>query len=297
MNLHVQIRQKVFTAYGRVSPVLSDLSFDVPAATITGIYGPSGCGKSTALRIVAGLDTDYEGRVSLNGRDIVRPTQDIGMVVQTHVTYDWLTVAGNLTFGLRYTKYGRADSWIGGFLGRTDKVTARSEAERLADLVGLARDDLSKHPDQLSGGMKQRMAFGRALLLRPKVLLLDEPFSSLDYESRQALQDVVLRVRHELGTSFVFVSHDPEEILFLADQVIVVSRSPAKVIRHFAPSLPLQGTTEARYTEEFQHAKKELRSWLNGQAVAPKFEHAIVNTSRDAGLPITAPASHVDLML
>ena len=264
MDLHIELREKCFTSKGRSTEVLSDVSLDVPAGAIAAVYGPSGCGKTTALRIVAGLDTDYVGQVRLNGYEIVKPTKDIGMVVQTQVTYDWLTVADNLTFGLRYTGNGQPRNWLRRWMGRVDRNLATAEAERLADLVGLSRDDLSKHPDQLSGGMKQRMAFGRALLLRPKVLLLDEPFSSLDFESRQALQDVVLRVRKELGTSFVCVSHEPEEVLYLADEVLVLSRPPATVIHRFSPSLPLRETNEARYTEEFQAAKKELRSWLNG---------------------------------
>jgi ABC-type nitrate/sulfonate/bicarbonate transport system ATPase subunit len=268
LDLHVELREKWFRVNGRPVQILSDVSVCVPAGNITAIYGPSGCGKSTALRIIAGLDADYVGQVSLNGFDIVRPTQNIGMVVQSQVTYDWLTVAENLTFGLRYMQPRRTASWLQRWRGAAQRSLASEEAERLADVVGLSRDDLSKYPDQISGGMKQRMAFGRALLVRPKVLLLDEPFSSLDYESRQALQDVVLRVRQELGTSFVCVSHDPEEALYLADHIVVMSRPPATIIYRWSRSLPLHGNCEARYTKEFQAAKKELRSWLNVRQVS-----------------------------
>ena len=107
------------------------------------------------------------------------------------------------------------------------------------------------------------MAFARALLPRPKVLLLDEPFSSLDFESRQSLQDVVLRVREELGTSFVCVSHDPEEVLYLADEVLVLGESPARIVHNLTPDLPYSGTEEKRYSQEFQRAKRDLHEWLN----------------------------------
>jgi NitT/TauT family transport system ATP-binding protein len=142
------------------------------------------------------------------------------------------------------------------------------QAKRLASIVGLSTADLRKHPEEMSGGMKQRMAFARALLPRPQVLLLDEPFSALDFESRQSLQDVVLRVREELGTSFICVSHDPEEILYLADDVLVLKGSPARIVSRNRPELPYQGSPEKRYSQDFQKAKKELYGWLAQPAKA-----------------------------
>jgi NitT/TauT family transport system ATP-binding protein len=111
--------------------------------------------------------------------------------------------------------------------------------------------------------MKQRMAFARALLTNPQVLLLDEPFSALDFESRQSLQDVVLRVRDEFNTSFVCVSHDPEEVLYLADEILILGGSPASVMHRTKPHLPYHGSEETRYTQEFQQSKKDLQKWLN----------------------------------
>ena len=263
MGLSVNIRNKSFNGQAKQQQILSDVVFDVPAGTITCIYGPSGCGKTTCLRAIAGLDSDYAGSVTLDDKTVTSPTQEIGMVVQTHVDYNWLTVKGNLTFGLRYTQKGRANGFLRSLLGGVDESLAEEEALRLADLVGLSAEDLSKHPDELSVGMKQRMAFGRAILLRPKVLLLDEPFSSLDFESRQALQNLVLRVRKELGTSFLCISHDPEEVLYLSDEVVILGESPATVVHRFRPTLPLRGNDDARYTGEFQVAKRDLQEWLN----------------------------------
>ena len=263
MELRISIADKSYVRNGGSVKVLAEIAFTVPASTITCLYGPSGCGKSTLLRIIAGLDYSYSGEVILDGRRITRPTRDIGLTVQTLVSYEWLTVAQNITFGLRYAEAIHRGSGLGRLFGRTDRGLAQAEARRLADIVGLTPADLDKYPEEISGGMKQRMAFARALLPGPKVLLLDEPFSSLDFESRQILQDVVLRAREELGTSFVCVSHDPEEVLYLADEVLVLTRSPATIVHKFFPSLPLPGSEERRYTPEFQQAKKDLHSWLN----------------------------------
>lgn len=260
MSLQVSVAEKSFPSNGTRTSVLSDVAFDVPAGSIVGLYGPSGCGKSTLLRIVAGLDTDFRGEVELNGEPVSHPTRRIGMTVQTLISYDWLSVGDNITFGLRYAKAQQNATWLRRLTGQVDPHRAREEAERLGAIVGLARSDLSKYPDEISGGMKQRMAFARSILPRPQVLLLDEPFSALDFESRQSLEDAVLRVRDELGTSFICVSHDPEEILYLADEVLVLAGTPASIIHRFKPELP---SDEKRYTQEFQQAKKELYGWLN----------------------------------
>jgi ABC-type nitrate/sulfonate/bicarbonate transport system ATPase subunit len=264
VDLEVEIERKEYVRGNRRTCILQDVRFRVPSGSITCIYGRSGCGKTTALRIIAGLDTDYRGHVRLGDALVGGPTQQIGMVVQTPLAFDWLTVAGNLTFGLRYIANGRSVSWWRRLFGVVDTTQMLSEAERLSDLVGLSRSDLAKRPLDLSGGMKQRMAFGRALLLEPQVLLLDEPFSSLDFDARQSLQDLVLKIRRELGTTIICVSHDPEEVLYLADQVVVVDGSPAQVVHQYAPAIPGRGLSDARYSEDFQSAKRYLRSFGNG---------------------------------
>jgi ABC-type nitrate/sulfonate/bicarbonate transport system ATPase subunit len=261
--LDVSVKEKSFCTKDARTQVLSDISFTIQPGSIVCLYGPSGCGKSTLLRIIAGLETEYSGHVYLNNRPVTHPTRDIGLTVQANISYDWLTVAGNITFGLRYSRQPIRGSWLQRLSGRVDHRRAKAEAERLASIVGLSHSDLTKYPDEISGGMKQRMAFARALLPRPQVLLLDEPFSSLDFESRQSLQEVVLRVRHELGTSFICVSHDPEEVLYLADEVLVLGGIPARIIHRTRPALPAQESSEKRYTQEFQQAKKELYKWLS----------------------------------
>lgn len=260
MTLSVSVEHKSFGSSGNVTNVLSDVAFVVPPRSILGIFGPSGCGKSTLLRIIAGLDVNYTGFVELKGKPVTHPTRNIGLTVQTHISYDWLTVAGNIAFGLRYSPRLNGSGFLNRLTGRVDGKAAAKEVERLAEIVGLSQSDLQKYPEEMSGGMKQRMAFARALLPHPEVLLLDEPFSSLDFESRQSLQEVVLRARDELGISFICVSHDPEEVLYLSDEVLVLSGRPARIINRSIPTLPAK---DKRYTQEFQGAKKELSQLLN----------------------------------
>jgi ABC-type nitrate/sulfonate/bicarbonate transport system ATPase subunit len=264
VTLNVLVSNKSFSKNQNATQIISDVDFVVPDSAIVCLYGPSGCGKSTLLRIIAGLDAEYEGEVELDGVQVNRPTKKIGLTVQTHVSYDWLTVAGNITFGLKYAASKENENRFRRFLGKVPRDCAAAEARRLAAIVGLSEDDLEKYPEEISGGMKQRMAFARALLTNPKVLLLDEPFSSLDFESRQSMQEVVLRVRQQLGTAFVCVSHDPEEVLYLADEILIMSGRPARIVHRWSPTLPHKQDAEKRYSPEFQQAKKYLQGWLNG---------------------------------
>ncbi len=258
--LKTKIRRKSFASRSGAREVLGEVELTVPPATIVCLYGPSGCGKSTLLRILAGLDCDYEGEVFLNGREVKGPSRAVGMVVQMPLAFEWLSVRRNLEFGDRFAS---AVSPASG--------EQRATTEEMADLVGLSAHDLEQYPSQLSGGMKQRMAFARALLPHPEVLLLDEPFSALDFESRQALQEIVLTTRERYGTSFVCVSHDPEEVLYLADKIVVLSARPSRAITQFIPDLPAERTPRTRYTRCFQQAKRDLRGWLSG--VSPGSEN------------------------
>ena len=250
MDLDVAIERKSFVQQYREITVLQHFECRIQTGKIVCLYGRSGCGKTTALRILAGLDTNFEGHLRLGRQDVTGPTQEIGLVVQTPLAFEWLTVADNLGFGLKYSTAARDAHWLRRCWGGVAPRHVRREAERLADLVGLSRQDLTKRPAELSGGMKRRMAFGRALLLQPKVLLLDEPFSSLDSEARQALQDLVLKIRQELGTTIVCVSHDPDEVVHLADEVLVLGGSPATILHRFVPNYPERGSPHGRYSED-----------------------------------------------
>ena len=248
--LNALIESKSFSNGRRIQQVLSHLEFNVNAGQIVCLYGPSGCGKSTLLRLLAGLDTAYDGRIEIEGQALEQPTRRVGMVVQAQLSLEWLTVAGNIRFARRFAA------------GRQENGQSDDDVRTLAALVGLEESDLAKYPDQLSGGMKQRMAFARALFPRPCALLLDEPFSALDFESRQALQQVVLRTRDLYGTAFVCVSHDPEEVLYLADEILVFGDKPARIVRRVVPPWKRQRPAELRYQPEFQVAKRELQGLL-----------------------------------
>lgn len=260
MSLEVQLNSKVFRGSEGDRDVLRDISFSLQSGRILCLYGPSGCGKSTLLRVIAGLDADFYGTLSLNGQSITGPSRRVGMTVQGDVSYGWLTVEQNIAFGLRYSRDLPSRGILFRLLGRLNASDFRDEVRRLANIVGLSESELSQYPYQLSGGMKQRMAFARALLPGPQVLLLDEPFSALEYESRHALQDVTLKVRDELGTSFVCVSHDPEEIVYLADEIAVMSPKPSTMAMRWIPEWPESG--KDRYMPQFLAKTKKLRESL-----------------------------------
>lgn len=266
MHLDVRIQEKSFQSSEGPRVILRDFAFTVEPGSVVCLYGPSGCGKSTLLRCIAGLDTEFDGEITLDGASIDGPSRLVGMTVQTDVSYGWLSVEENIAFGLRYM-LRKARSPLQRLLGRLDPVQVRSEALRLAAIVGLSERELSQYPHELSGGMKQRMAFARALLPGPRVLLLDEPFSALEYESRHALQDVVLRVREELGTSFICVSHDPEEVVYLGDEVLVMTPKPSTIAARWA--VHWDNGAKSRFVPLFLEKTTKLRESLRNALVTP----------------------------
>jgi ABC-type nitrate/sulfonate/bicarbonate transport system ATPase subunit len=244
--------------------VLHGVDVDVQDGQIVFLYGPSGCGKTTLLRILGGLDPNHDGTVELNGQRIVGATPFIGLVSQRDLSFEWLSVRRNIAFGLRYTEAPKT-LW-GQISGRVSADLENEVATRMARLVGLSERDLDKYPGEISGGMKQRVSLARALVTEPEVILLDEPFSALDFEARQGLQDLVLRVREETGTSFICVSHDPEEVVYLADQVCILGGSPARVVQQLMPEHSGPRVQELKYGLDFQDQKRRLRETLNSSS-------------------------------
>jgi putative spermidine/putrescine transport system ATP-binding protein len=217
-------------AYGTVK-ALDGLTLRLEPGEMVALLGPSGCGKTTALRILAGLDEATSGTVSVDGRDISNVPankRDMGMVFQAYSLFPHLTVLDNVAFGLKLRGMSKSDR-----LGR---------AADMLDLVGLS-EHKDKYASQLSGGQQQRVALARALAIRPRVLLLDEPLSALDAKVRVSLRDEIRRVQLEVGTTTLFVTHDQEEALAVADRVGVMSQgkleqiaAPADLYAH--PSTP-----------------------------------------------------------
>ena len=217
--LHVEHLKK---DYGDVKAV-GDLSFDVAAGELVCIVGPSGCGKTTLLKCVAGLLEPTAGEVSLEGEPVHGPPDTMALVFQEYSRslFPWMTVRQNVAFPLR----------------RKAKAERGPLVEEALASVGLA-DALDRYPWQLSGGMQQRVAIARALAYQPRILLMDEPFASVDAQTRADLEDLVLEVRRQYEVTIVFVTHDIDESVYLSDRIIVLTPSPTEVREVLEVALP-----------------------------------------------------------
>jgi len=193
---------------------LEDVSFEVHDGEFVCIVGPSGCGKTTLFRIIAGLEEPTAGVVFLNGERVEEPNTDLGIVFQEYHLFPWRTVAGNVRFGLE-----RQD------LSEHDRG---ARVQHLIDLVGL-EGFADSYPKELSGGMKQRVGIARALAVDPTLLLMDEPFGAVDAQTREMLQGELLDVRAETGKTVLFITHDVEEAVKLADRIVVMAKEPGRV--------------------------------------------------------------------
>jgi NitT/TauT family transport system ATP-binding protein len=179
------------------------------------LLGPSGCGKSTLLRLIAGLDRADEGEVLVNDQPVSGPGKDRGMVFQKYTSFPWLTVAGNIAYGLK----------INGVPGEKAKETVA----QLIQAIGLSGFE-NAYPETLSGGMQQRVAIARTLALRPSVILMDEPFGALDAQTRSEMQQLLLKVWDETASTILFVTHDVEEAIYLADRIFIMSAHPGTIV-------------------------------------------------------------------
>jgi NitT/TauT family transport system ATP-binding protein len=214
LTLHHVTKRFVDSKRGRETVALEDISLRIADGEFVCLLGPSGCGKSTVLNLVAGFEERSEGEVLLEGSAVRKPGPDRGVVFQQPLLFPWLTVLDNITFGPRMT---------GGFGKQSLEA-----AHRYVKLVGLAGFE-RHYPYELSGGMQQRVAIARAWISEPGVLLMDEPFGALDAQTRLMMQELLLRVWEEKRTTVLFVTHDIDEALFLADRVIVMSARPGRV--------------------------------------------------------------------
>ena len=221
--------------YGAVK-ALDGFTLHIAPGELVALLGPSGCGKTTALRILAGLDKATSGSVSVGGRELTKVPankRDMGMVFQAYSLFPHMTVIDNVAFGLKMR-------------GR-DGATRRTRAGDMLDLVGLA-EHADRYAHQLSGGQQQRVALARALAIEPSVLLLDEPLSALDAKVRVQLRDEIRRVQIEVGTTTLFVTHDQEEALAVADRVGVMNSGR---LEQLAPPAELYSAPASRFVGEF----------------------------------------------
>jgi NitT/TauT family transport system ATP-binding protein/sulfonate transport system ATP-binding protein len=216
------------------------------------ILGPSGCGKSTLLRIVAGLDVPTTGHVRLDGRAVTRPGADRGMVFQSYTLFPWLTVVDNICFGLREKGVAPA---------RQAEIAAH-----YVDKVGL-RGFEHHYPKMLSGGMQQRTAIARALANEPRILLLDEPFGALDNQTRSLMQELLLAIWESERKTVLFVTHDIEEAIFMANRVVVMTARPGRIKADVAVPLAHPRPYTIKTSGEFSALKAQLTEQIRVEAL------------------------------
>jgi sulfonate transport system ATP-binding protein len=202
---------KTFHSKTKDVKTLENISLTIRHGEFISLIGPSGCGKTTLLRLIAGLEQDYEGNILLDNKRIEKPGLDRGVVFQEPRLLPWLTVIGNVGLGLHGSK-----------------TYIRDQVDFYLKMVGL--EDFGKaYPGQLSGGMQQRVAIARALITRPKILLLDEPFGALDALTRVYMQEEIEKIYLLAKTTMILVTHDIEEAIFLGDRVVVMTARPAEI--------------------------------------------------------------------
>ncbi len=199
---------------GQDLPAVGDVSFEVRAREFVAIVGPSGCGKTTCLRMAAGLEFPSAGSVMVGGKPVTGPGPDRSVVFQQFALFPWKTVVENIDFGLRAT--------------RVEPSERRSRVDRYVELMGLQGYE-SAFPHQLSGGMQQRVAIARSYALDPDVLLMDEPFGSLDAQTRVVMQEELVKLARVSPRTVLFITHAVEEAVYLADRVVVMTRRPGRI--------------------------------------------------------------------
>jgi len=265
--LKVQSLRKVYDGHGRQVEALRDITFSIKPGEFVCVVGPSGCGKTTILRLIGGLISPTSGEVSVESRPVSGPPDGLAIVFQDYgrSLFPWLRVAANVELPL--------------------KAKGLPKAERVALVheslaaVGLA-DAATAYPWQLSGGMQQRVAIARAIAFQPRVLLMDEPFAAVDAQTRADLEDLVRSVWQRFGMTLLFVTHDIDESVYLAERVVILSSSPTVVLEDLAIDLPAQRDqlttrSDPRFVElrghvyaQVQKAKQNVASGEPGAAPA-----------------------------
>lgn len=219
------------------------------------LVGPSGCGKSTVLDLIAGLTRPSAGSVRIDGREVTQPGLDRGFVSQQYTLLPWRTAQQNVEFALEAT-------------GALNREQRRTRAREYLELVGLT-EFAERYPHELSGGMKQRVAIARSLSYRPEVLLMDEPYGALDAMTRERLQEELVSIWRQSGTTVVFITHDIEEAVYLGQRVAVMSPRPGRIEQVVAIDLKRGDPDEdIRSTEEFRRYRHQIWSLLHGAPAA-----------------------------
>ena len=251
-TLSIQNVNKSFTVDGQKVYVLKDINMEVQEGEFIAIVGHSGCGKSTLLKIIAGLEKNDTGLVTVDGKEVNGPGMDRGMIFQEHRLFPWMSIEKNVQLGLKG-------------LSKEEKTKL---SDQYLELVKLS-EFKKAYPSQLSGGMSQRAAIARSLVSQPEVLLLDEPFGALDALTKIELQEELLKIRERFHNTMLMVTHDIEEAVYLADRIVVMSARPGRIKDVIKVEL---GTYRDRGGSDFAHYKKKIFDYFfEEKTVVPEY--------------------------
>lgn len=251
-TLSIQNVNKSFTVDGQKVDVLKDINLEVQEGEFIAIVGHSGCGKSTLLKIIAGLEKNDTGLVTVDGKEVNGPGMDRGMIFQEHRLFPWMSIEKNVQLGLKG-------------LSREEKTKLSNQYLELVKLSEFKK----AYPSQLSGGMSQRAAIARSLVSQPEVLLLDEPFGALDALTKIELQEELLKIRERFHNTMLMVTHDIEEAVYLADRIVVMSARPGRIKDVIKVEL---GTYRDRGGSDFAHYKKKIFDYFfEEKTVVPEY--------------------------
>ncbi len=239
------------TFYGRNESeavhALGNIDYRIENGRFVTIVGPSGCGKTTLLRIIAGLEKASQGKVLLDGKEMVQGSEVVGMVFQEYALFPWRTTLQNIEMGLE--------------IRGVEKEKRHLIAMEYVKQFGLSGFE-NRFPRELSGGMKQRVAIARTLIMNPRVVLMDEPFGSLDSQTRNGMQEFLLRIWQERGDTIIFVTHNVDEAVFLSDEILVLSRRPGRIIKRVEVEIP---RPRDRTGEECNRIRRDILRVLEGE--------------------------------
>ena len=251
-TLSIQNVNKSFTVDGQKVDVLKDINLEVQEGEFIAIVGHSGCGQSTLLKIIAGLEKNDTGLVTVDGKEVNGPGMDRGMIFQEHRLFPWMSIEKNVQLGLKG-------------LSKEEKTKLSNQYLELVKLSEFKK----AYPSQLSGGMSQRAAIARSLVSQPEVLLLDEPFGALDALTKIELQEELLKIRERFHNTMLMVTHDIEEAVYLADRIVVMSARPGRIKDVIKVEL---GTYRDRGGSDFAHYKKKIFDYFfEEKTVVPEY--------------------------
>ena len=261
--LEIDSLGKTYGSDEKATEAIRNLSFTVEEKELVCVVGPSGCGKTTLLKCIAGLLPPTRGRAILKGREVTGPPEEMALVFQEYSRslMPWTSVRNNVLLPLRHKSLSRAER--------------RTLVEESLEAVGLTRF-IDHYPWQLSGGMQQRVAIARALAYQPSILPMDEPFASVDAQTRGDLEDLVLQVQEKYGITILFVTHDIDEAVYMADRVIVLTHAPTTVLEILPITIPFpRDQIETKELPEFAHLRAHVyRLIKRDEATAPPEQEA-----------------------